>query len=96
MAFPAATTGCQHTCPAYDGDHPHKGGPVLQGSANVFLNGKSACRTGDTLQCDSSSPDTVIGGSTTIFINGLPATRQGDPTAHGGVVIEGSPTVFMG
>jgi len=68
----------------------------LQGSANVFVNGKSACRTGDQLQCNSSSLDTVSGGSSSVFINGLPAARAGDPTAHGGVITEGSGNVFIG
>lgn len=91
-----ATLGCYHTCPAYDGDHAHTGGPVLDGSATVFIGGKPACRVGDALQCNSSSPDTVIGGSATIFINDLPVARMGDPTAHGGTIVEGSLTVSGG
>ncbi|MBL7794047.1 MAG: PAAR domain-containing protein [Saprospiraceae bacterium] len=96
MSKPAATLGCQHTCPAYDGDRAHTGGPVLQGSPTVFVNGKNACRTGDLLQCNSSSPDAVQGGSATVFINGLPAARAGDSTAHGGVITVGSGNVFIG
>jgi uncharacterized Zn-binding protein involved in type VI secretion len=91
-----ATLGCHHTCPAYDGDRPHIGGPVLGGSATVFVGGKPACRVGDKLQCNSANPDTVALGSATIFVNGLPAARAGDPTAHGGRLAEGSPTVFGG
>ncbi len=95
MASPAATIGCQHICPAYDGPRPHVGGPVLQGSINVFLNGKGACRVGDQLLCNAASPDVVIQGAATTFINGLPAVRQGDSTAHGGTVVEGSSTIFI-
>lgn len=96
MSAPATTIGCQHTCPAYDGDHAHVGGPVLQGSGNVFINVKPACRVGDTLHCNSSGPDTVLGGSSRVFVNNLPAARAGDPTAHGGVITEGSGNVFFG
>lgn len=92
----AATIGCHHTCPAYDGDRPHTGGPSLQGSPNVFIGGKSACRLGDPLQCNSSSPDTVARGSASIFVNGLPAARQGDTTAHGGVIAEGNSSISFG
>jgi hypothetical protein len=35
-------------------------------------------------------------GSTGVLINFLPAARLGDPTAHGGVIILGSPTCIIG
>lgn len=91
-----ATLGCHHTCPAYDSDHAHSGGPVTSGSTTVFIGGKPACRVGDTLQCNSSNPDTVIRGSASIFIDGRPACRIGDPTQHGGVIAEGSASVWGG
>lgn len=96
MASPAATTGCHHTCPAYDGDRPHSGGPVLQGSTNVFINGKAVCRVGDPIHCNSSSQDSPVQGSASIFVNGLPVARSGDPTAHGGVIVEGEQKILIG
>ncbi|HOY05727.1 MAG TPA: PAAR domain-containing protein [Saprospiraceae bacterium] len=91
----AVFIGCYHVCPAYDGDHPHTGGKALQGSANVCTGGKNLCRTGDALQCQSASPDTVIGGSATVFVNGLPAARLGDPCLHGGTLAEGAQNLFI-
>ena len=96
MSKPAATIGCHHTCPQSDGPKPHVGGPALQGSATVFIGGKMACRQGDQLQCSSPSVDLVQTGSGSVFINNKPAARQGDMTAHGGQIVEGSPSVFIG
>jgi uncharacterized Zn-binding protein involved in type VI secretion len=96
MAQPIATIGHHHTCPAYDGDHPHIGGPALFGSQNVFVAGKSTCRLGDILQCNSPNPDTIIQGSAAVFINGLAAARVGDTTQHGGIIVEGNINVIIG
>ena len=41
-------------------------------------------------------PDTVIMGSATVLIGGKPAARLGDPTAHGGAIVLGWPTVMIG
>jgi hypothetical protein len=35
-------------------------------------------------------------GSVGVFIGGKPAARMGDPTAHGGIVSVGCPTVLIG
>lgn len=35
-------------------------------------------------------------GSTGVLIGGKPAARMGDPTAHGGVIVAGCPTVLIG
>lgn len=96
MAQPAATAGCQHLCPAYNGDHPHRGGPAIAGSANCFINGRAALRAGDPLHCDNSGPDVAAGGSATVFVNNLPLCRAGDPSLHGGVITQGSATVSIG
>jgi len=41
-------------------------------------------------------PDVIVKGSFTVFIKGLPAARMGDMTAHGGVIVLGAFTVFVG
>ena len=35
-------------------------------------------------------------GSTTVLISNKPAARMGDPTAHGGMIVVGCPTVLIG
>jgi uncharacterized Zn-binding protein involved in type VI secretion len=35
-------------------------------------------------------------GRPNVLIGGLPAARMGDPTAHGGVIVAGYPTVLIG
>ena len=91
---PAARITDLHTCPEATPE-PHVGGPIISGSPNVFINGLSAARVGDPLTC-VGPPDVIAKGSTGVFINGLPAARMGDLTAHGGVIIGGSPNVIIG
>jgi uncharacterized Zn-binding protein involved in type VI secretion len=40
-------------------------------------------------------PDVIAMGSPTVLIGGLPAARMGDPTAHGGTIVLGFPTVII-
>jgi uncharacterized Zn-binding protein involved in type VI secretion len=41
-------------------------------------------------------PDVIVMGSMTVLICNKPAARIGDPTAHGGVIVAGCPTVLIG
>lgn len=91
-----ANLGCQHTCPMSDGTKSHVGGPILQGSQNVFAGSKSIARQGDQLQCSSPMLDMVQVASISVFVNGKGVARQGDITAHGGQIVEGFPTVLVG
>ncbi len=93
----AARVGDTHTCPKVEpGPVPHVGGPLLPpGCPTVLIGGQPAARVGDTATC-TGPPDTVAMGSVTVLIGGQPATRQGDPTAHGGVIVAGCPTVQIG
>lgn len=93
---PAARVTDMHTCPMFTGVVPHVGGPVLPpGAPTVLINGMPAARLGDMLTC-SGPPDTIVMGSSTVLIGGMPAARLGDSTAHGGVIVAGSPTVIIG
>jgi uncharacterized Zn-binding protein involved in type VI secretion len=49
----------------------------------------------DTAVC-VGPPDSILKGSATVLIGGRPAARLGDPTAHGGSVMLGCPTVLIG
>jgi len=92
----AARAGDMHTCPMVTGVVPHVGGPVLPpGCPTVLIAGMPAARVGDMLTC-AGPPDTILQGSSTVMIGGMPAARMGDPTAHGGTIILGAPTVIIG
>jgi len=92
----AARVGDMHTCPLVTGTVPHTGGPVLPpGCPTVLIAGQPAARVGDLLTC-AGPPDTIVAGSSTVMIGGMPAARMGDPTAHGGSVMIGAPTVQIG
>ena len=54
-----------------------------------------AARVGDMATC-VGPPDVIAMGSPTVFIGGQMAARLGDPTAHGGVIVMGCPTVNIG
>jgi len=41
-------------------------------------------------------PDVILMGSPTVLIGGLQAARVLDPTAHGGMIVLGWPTVLIG
>ena len=79
--------------------------PNVEGSPNVFVNGKPLHRQGDAWDthccthpgvphgCHSS---VLASGSSTGYVNGKQAGRIGDPVACGGVDATGSPNVFIG
>lgn len=97
---PAARLTDMHACPmvtpSVPAPIPHVGGPIIGPGVPTVLIGKlPAAVVGDMLVC-VGPPDTVVGGSATVMIGGRPAARLGDPTAHGGSIIIGLPTVLIG
>jgi uncharacterized Zn-binding protein involved in type VI secretion len=79
-----------HACPA------HGGGAILFGQANVLIGGMPAARVTDQALCPRSLPDAIAEGEATVLIGGRSAARLGDRTVHGGVVVSGCPTVWIG
>jgi uncharacterized Zn-binding protein involved in type VI secretion len=86
---PAARITDMHTCPA------HGGGPVSAGEPTVIIGNMPAARVGDTLVCPPA-PDVIAKGEPSVIIGHKDAARLGDPTAHGGRVAVGCPTVIIG
>jgi len=88
-----------HGCPACS--HSAEG-PAVQGSPDVFVNGRPAVRVGDKgvhSACCGSNTWTAAAGSSTVMINNKPAHRKGDQCAHcggNGKTIEGSENVMTG
>jgi uncharacterized Zn-binding protein involved in type VI secretion len=75
---------------------PHVGGLITgPGCPTVLIGGQPAACVGDIAIC-VGPPDSIIQGSTTVLFGGRPAARMGDPTAHGGTVLVGLPTVLIG
>ena len=93
---PAARITDMHTCPQVEpGPVPHVGGPTVTGEPTVIIGGQPAARVGDSLVCIGPL-DSVSQGEATVIIGGKPAARLGDPTSHGGIIVAGCPTVFIG
>ena len=93
---PAARIGDMHTCPLVTGMVPHVGGPILPpGAPTVLIGGQPAACVGDMATC-AGPPDVIVMGSPTVLIGGRMAARLGDPTAHGGLIVMGFPTVQVG
>jgi uncharacterized Zn-binding protein involved in type VI secretion len=93
---PAARVTDMHVCPMVTGIIPHVGGPILPpGAPTVLIGFLPAARMSDMLTC-VGPPDVIVMGSPTVLIDFLMAARMGDPTAHGGTIILGEPTVMIG
>ena len=93
---PAARLTDMHTCPMVTGVVPHVGGPISGPCVpTVLIGGQPAAVIGDMCIC-VGPPDTIVKGSGTVLIGGKPAARMGDTTAHGGVIVQGLPTVMIG
>jgi uncharacterized Zn-binding protein involved in type VI secretion len=85
-----------HTCPAFTGPVPHVGGPIIPPCEPTVIVGMlPAARVTDQAICVGPI-DVIVKGSETVMIGSLPAARLGDPTAHGGVIVIGCPTVIIG
>jgi uncharacterized Zn-binding protein involved in type VI secretion len=85
-----------HVCPMITVLVPHVGGPILPpGCPTVLIGGLPAACMGDMVTC-VGPPDTIVMGSATVLIGGKMAARLGDPTAHGGLITLGFPTVEIG
>jgi uncharacterized Zn-binding protein involved in type VI secretion len=95
MGLPAARLTDMHVCPMVTAVVPHVGGPICLGSFTVFTSMLPQARVTDLLVC-VGPPDMIAMGSTGVFVNSLPAARMFDPTAHGGVIVVGCPTVLIG
>lgn len=91
---PAARITDNHTCPMA-APTAHVGGPVVSGEATVFIGFMPAARVGDSVTC-VPAVDVVAQGEATVIIGNQEAARLGDPTVHGGVIVQGCPTVFIG
>jgi len=99
MGQPAARISDLHVCPMVTPGIPpipHVGGPVIgPGVPTVLIANMPASVVGDLATC-TGPPDTIQKGSMTVSIGGKPAARMGDPTAHGGTIAIGYPTVLIG
>lgn len=96
---PAARITDMHTCPMQTPGLPpipHVGGPIAGPCMPTVLIGSlPAAVVGDTCVC-VGPPDAIARGSKSVMIGGRPAARMGDPTAHGGQITLGLPTVLIG
>lgn len=94
---PAARVTDFHVCPMTP---VPPGLPVIPPTSfNVLIGFLPAARQTDRCACVGPPPvpvDAIIFGSPTVLINGLPAARMGDPTAKGGALTTGFPTVLIG
>jgi uncharacterized Zn-binding protein involved in type VI secretion len=97
--MPAARITDMHVCPMVTPGLPpipHVGGPVVSpGAPTVLIAALPAAAIGSMCVC-VGPPDSIIMGSTTVLVSGRPLARMTDPTAHGGTIVAGAPTVLVG
>jgi len=94
-AQPAARLGDNHQCPKRTATIAHKGGPILTGSQDVFINGRPVARLTDQIHCRIET-DQITQGAPGVTINGIPAARLADASQHGGVITTGAASVMIG
>lgn len=93
---PASRLTDMHVCPMVTGVVPHVGGPIVApGAPTVLIGSLPAARVTDQCVC-VGPPDIITLGSATVLTGSLPQARIGDMTAHGGAIVMGLPTVFVG
>lgn len=96
MGMPAARMTDMHVCPMVTVLVPHVGGPILPPCCITVLTGKlPQARVTDMATC-VGPPDVIVKGSFTVLVGKLPAARMGDMTAHGGSIMTGCFTVYIG
>ena len=74
---------------------------LVEGSNDVFINGRNAGRTGDSYEpheCGIHRPHVgyIASGSDSVYINRRGAGREGDAVSCGGTAAESSPDVYIG
>lgn len=87
--LPAARISDSHACPICPG------GPIAKGHFTVLTGKLPQARLSDVCVC-VGPPDPIVFGSPTVLVGKLPAARITDPTAKGGKIIKGEPTVLIG
>ena len=95
MPFAARVTD-PHTCPILF-PLPHVSGVIMPpGVPTILIGSLPAATAGGTCLCPLGPPNAIAMGSTTVVMGSKPAARMGDPTAHGGTIVMGCPTVLIG
>ena len=79
-------------------DPSSHGGRIIEGSNNVFTNGRQTARRNDRHTCPIKGHGTtpMVTSSNTVFVNGRGVVRVGDRAGCGAVITQGSPNVFAG
>ncbi len=90
-----ARVGDFHQCPKQTlALQAHVGGPILKGSPNVIINGRSAARVGDPLYCEYET-DQISEGVKRVLVNNHRLALQHHQTAHSGTITVGSVDVVV-
>lgn len=95
---PAARVGDMQTCPLVNpGPTPHVGGPITSGEDTVLIESRPSARVGDPALCTGVGAKVKTGsGASTVIIGNQKAARLGDTLCHGGKIVSGAATVFIG
>lgn len=101
MGTPVARINDPHLCPAVTPGTPpvpHVGGAIAgPGCPTVLVSSVPVACMGDMTPCAPPAPPNLIQmGSSSVLVGGRPVARMGDPTAHGGKIMMGCPSVIIG
>ncbi len=98
MSKPIALLGHFHLCPEVEpGPVPHVGGPIIEGSDFVTVNGIPVAVKGDNSIClGCGQMDAINSGSDFFTIDGKEVAMLSDTTEHAGIIIQGESLVLIG
>ncbi len=93
--MPCAFLTSFQMCPMVDGPIPHVGGVILETTAvNIIVGIFPAAVIGSMAMC-IGPPANVVDGSPTFLADCDPVAIMLSSTDHGGMVLEGEPTVLF-
>jgi len=97
---PAATLTSQYLCPMVTPvgpvPTPHVGGSIMVGTPTVIVGGMPIATLTSTGMCAVPPPCVMAVGSATVLVGAIPAMAMAKQTAHGGMIVQGQPTVIIG
>lgn len=80
---------------AHLGDPISHGGSVIEGSDDVFADGRAVARVGDKVSCRRHRNSVIISGSSTVFVNGRAVAVDGSKCSCGATIRVSSGTAYV-
>ena len=95
MPFPCAMLTSFQLCPMLDGPIPHVGGVIVESTCDNIIAGILPAADMTSMAICIGPPANVVDGSPSFIADCLPIAVMLAETDHGGMVLEGFPTILV-